>query len=482
MNNFYHRPRAVVVGAGHNGLTAAIALARAGWEVDVYERSSHPGGAATSGEVFGSGSIVDYGAAAHPFGVASPIFRELELEKHGLSWAHSEYPMAHPLDDGPAALLHRSLDRTASQLDKDSSRWKGLHGHLTAHIDEHLENFLGPLLRVPAHPMRMARFGVPALASATLLGKSLFHGEHARALLAGSAAHANIPPSQPMTGAFGMLFSALGMTRGWPVAVGGTQAITDALVSVAQHQGVRIHLNAEVTHMDELPAHDAAIFNLTPRQILKIPGVNLSPSSRKRFERWRYGAAVFKVDYLLTEPVPWADSRVGRATTVHVGGSAAEIDHAEKQSRTGKLPDKPFVMVCQQQVADPTRAKSGHILWTYAHVPHGYEETQPGEVANLIETQIERFAPGFKDTIIERNPTSPTQLEAWNSNLIGGDIAGGTMGGVKALLRPGLTLNPYQIGENTFMASGATPPGAGVHGMPGANAAHAVLTSLGLED
>lgn len=206
---------------------------------------------------------------------------------------------------------------------------------------------------MPAYPLRVARFGIPALASATLLGKSLFHGDPARALLAGSAAHINIPPSQSLTGAFGMLSSALGMTRGWSVVVGGTQAITDSLVSAAPHHGVRIHLNAGVAHMRMLSTHDAAIFTLTPRQILKIPGVNLSPNTHTRFERWRYGAAVFKVDYLLSEPVRWADSRVGRTTSVHVGGTAAEIDHAKKQSRAGKLPDKPFVMVCQQQVADP---------------------------------------------------------------------------------------------------------------------------------
>ena len=468
-------PRAVVVDAGHNGLTAAIVLARAGWEVDVFERSSHPGGAATSGDEFGDGSIVDFGASAHPFGVASPIFRELDLEDHGLRWAHSRFPMAHPLENTPAALLQPSLDDTAYGLGRDAHMWRRLHGHVADNIDEHLENFLGPMLRVPAHPLRMARFGLPALFSASGLGKALFRGSQARALLAGSAVHAIVPPSQPLTAAFGLLFSALGMSRGWPVAVGGTQSISDALVSAAQAHGVRIHLNAEITDMRELPAHDAAVLNLTPHQILSLPGTDLSRITSKRFNKWRYGTGVFKVDYLLSEPVPWTDPRVGEATTVHVGGTVDEIDAAEKQARAGALPKKPFVMVCQQQVADPTRARSGHVLWTYAHVPHGYEETSPGEVSALIEAQIERFAPGFRDTIVNKRSSSPAQLQAWNPNLIGGDIAGGTMAGLKVLLRPGLTPHPYRIGEKTFMASGATPPGAGVHGMPGMHAAHSAI-------
>ncbi len=475
MTDYYHRPRAVVVGAGHNGLTAAIVLARAGWEVDVYERSRNPGGAATSGEVFGTGTIVDFGAAAHPLGVASPIFKELRLEEHGLRWAHSMYPLAHPLDNVPAVLLHRSLADTAAGLGVDASAWRRLHGHIVSHIDAHLENFLAPLLRVPPHPLHMAKFGIPAFAPANLLGKVLFRDEPARALLTGNAIHAIVPPSQALTAAFGTLFAALGMSRGWPVAVGGTQAIIDALVSVAREYGVRIHLTCEVTHLHELPVHDAAILNLTPRQILNLPGVDLGRGVRSRFSRWRYGMGIFKVDYLLTQPVPWKDSRVCAATTVHVGGTASEIDHAEKQVQAGKLPDKPFIMVCQQQIADPTRTQTGHVLWTYTHVPHGYEETHPDEVTSLIESQIERFAPGFREMIVDKHSTSPMQLEAWNPNLIGGDIAGGAMAGAGALLRPGLTTQPYRVGAKTFLASGATPPGAGVHGMPGAHAAYAAI-------
>lgn len=423
--------------------------------------------------MFDAGETVDFGAAAHPFGVASPAFRTLGLEQHGLKWAHSTYPVAHPLEDGSAAVLHRSLNDTAGELGRDARAWRMLHGHVVEHIDDHLANFLGPLLRIPPHPVRMARFGIPGLLSANVLGRVAFQGKPAQALLAGSAVHAITPPSAPLTGAFGVLFGALGMSRGWPVAVGGTSTITDALIAVCRANGVRLHTGVEIRDLRTLPDTDAQILNLTPRQILSLRGVDLTRATRRRFQRWRYGTGVFKVDYLLSEPVPWTDRRVGEATTVHVGGTAQDIDAAEKDARAGRLPDHPFVMVCQQQVADPTRAPRGHVLWTYAHVPHGYRETRPGEVAALIEAQIERFAPGFREVVVDKRSTSPADLEQWNPNLVGGDIAGGTMAGLGALLRPGGTACPYRIGKRTFMASGASSPGAGVHGMPGAWAAAA---------
>lgn len=470
--------RVVVVGAGHNGLTAAVLLARAGWEVDVYERAAVAGGAARSVEVFGAGDIVDIGAAAHPFGVASPVFRELGLADHGLRWAHARYPMAHPLDSGPAAVLHRNLADTAADLGVDAGAWRRLHGHVVEHIDDHLENFLGPPLRLPPHPRKLMRFALPAVWPADALGRAVLRTGRARALLAGSAVHAVIPPSAPLTSAFGILFGALGMSRGWPVAAGGTQAVTDALLRAAGECGVRVHTGTPVRDMRDLPRADAHLLNLTPRQILDMPGVDLTPTVRRRFARWRYGAGVFKVDYLLSGPVPWRDPRVAEATTVHVGGSTAEIDHAERQARAGRLPARPFVMVCQQQVADPARSRLSYVLWTYAHVPHGYSEARPGEVAAAIEAQIERFAPGFREVVVDKRAMSPAQLEAFDPNLVGGDIAGGSMAGLRAVVRPGWTTEPYRIGDRTFMTGGATPPGAGVHGMAGAWAARAVMERL----
>lgn len=470
--------RAVVVGSGPNGLTAAAVLATRGWQVDVYERADVIGGAASSSAVLGEGTVVDHGAAAHPFGVASPIFRALDLEAHGLTWEHSRYPMAHPMDDGPAGLLHRTLEETAAGLGRDGAAWTRLHRDVVEGIDEHLENFLGPLLRWPAHPLRLAAFGPRAVWPANTLTGKAFQTERARALFAGSAVHAYLPPSAPLTSAFGLLFGALGMSRGWPVARGGSGAITKALARVAESHGARIHTGVDVTDLRDLPRANATFLNLTARQAARLPGADLAPRVRRRLERWGYGAGAFKVDFLLDGPVPWTDPAVGEATTVHVGGSAEEIAAAEKMSGAGRLPDKPFVMVCQQQAADPSRADEGHVLWTYAHVPHGFVEEYEGQVAELIIAQIERFAPGFRDRIQRTVQTSPAELERWNPNLIGGDIAGGSMDGLNVLLRPGLTLDPYRLGEGLYLASGSTPPGAGVHGMPGAFAAQAAIADL----
>ena len=477
---------ATVVGSGPNGLTAAAILAKAGWQVDVYEKNATPGGAARSQATLGPGTIVDLGAAGHPFGVASPIFRELELEQHGLEWLHSDFPLAHPLDGRPAAVLHRDLDATASELGRDAKAWRRIHRPVTTNIDAQLENLLGPMLRWPKHPLRLAAFAPSALPSASALTRLAFAGAPARALFMGSAAHAIAPLDQVFTGAFGTLFGSLGQVGGWPVPRGGTQAIVDALVSVIESAGGRIHTDAEVHDLRALPDADATLLNLTPRQVLKLQGPQvdgLRARVRGRLGRWRYGVGAFKVDFLLREPIPWADARVGQATTVHVVGSAGELQRAESLAAAGLMPEKPFVMVGQQQVADPSRAAGPaagyHVIWTYAHVPHGYVEQRPGEVAERIEQQIERFAPGFRDLVVFRNETSPAQLEAENPNLIGGDVAGGAMTGLQSLLRPGLTLDPYRLsgagGGRLYLASSSTPPGAGVHGMPGAWAARAVL-------
>lgn len=464
--------RAVIIGSGPNGLTAAARLAAAGWAVDVYERNDRPGGAATSTDDIFPGHIVDLGAAGHPFGVASPAFRALNLEGHGLRWKHAPYELAHPLDHGEPALLSRSLDDTAERLGEDAKNWTHLHAPVVNHIDEHLENFLVPILRWPAHPVRMAQFGLPGILPAATLGKTLFQTEKARALLAGSAVHAITSPARVFTGAFGMLFGGLGMTRGWPVAEGGTQAIVDALTSVITSNGGTIHTNAEVTDLRELPRADATILNLTPRQILDLRGLNLSRAQQRPLRRWRYGTATWKLDFQLAEPVPWKDPRVGQAATVHLGGATSDIARAEDEAARGQMPDTPFVMACQQYVADPSR---GLTLWTYAHVPHGFTESRPGQVAEAIIQQIERFAPGFRDVIVDKHEASPAELQAWNPNLIGGDIAGGAMTGLQTLMRPGIALHPHRLAPGVYLASASTPPGAGVHGMPGWHAAGEAL-------
>ncbi|QCU77679.1 NAD(P)/FAD-dependent oxidoreductase [Citricoccus sp. SGAir0253] len=476
--------RAVVVGSGPNGLTAAAFLARAGWSVDVYERNAAPGGAAASAPVLGPGTIVDLGAAGHPFGIASPAFRELDLAAHGLEWAHPEVPMAHPLEGRPAAVLHRSLEATAADLGRDGGAWTRLHAPIVDRVDEHLENILGPsLLRLPRHPLALARFGVRAAWPAGALGRALFRDEAARSLFASSSIHAILPPSHLLTSAFGLVFGALGMTRGWPVARGGTGAITAALVSVLEAHGGRVHVGHEVRDLREVGVAEAVVLDLTPRQVLALQGTGLGGRYAAQLRRWRYGTGVSKVDYLLDGPIPWTDARVAGAGTVHVTGTLAELEHAEREAAAGRMPDRPFVMVCQQQAADPSRAtgpaEGRTVVWAYAHVPGGYD----APVEHLVADQVERFAPGFRDRIVDRVATTPSALEAWDPNLVGGDVAGGSMGGLQQVLRPAAVASPHRTGTpGLYLASSSTPPGGGVHGMAGLHAARAVLADAARRD
>src|SRR5690625_2409679 len=476
------RPHANIVGSGPNGLTSVALLAQAGWHVRVYERNAQIGGAAASADVFGDGSIVDLGAAAHPFGVASPIFRHLGLEDYGLKWLHSKYPMAHPFDDRPAAILHRDVRATARGLGIDSTVWRLIHRGIVNSIDDYLDQIMRPLLRFPDRPVKMAQFGMLSTPPSSWFVRTAFREEPARALFTGSAAHANTPLGHPFTSSFGVLFSALGMTRGWPVIEGGTGSLVNALVKMITEYGGKFFTNHEVTDLDELPAARATMLDVTPSQALVMRGKqlrDLPETTVQRLQRWRYGPGVYKVDWLLDGPVPWADDRVASATTVHVGGRAAEIRLAEAQVNAGRIPDRPFVMVTQPQVADPSRAPEGkHVLWTYTHVPNGYRPAASDReyVADAIAGQLERFAPGFGATVVDKKIWDPAALEQWNPNLVGGDIAGGSMTGLQSLMRGGLTLEPYRMGvPGLYICSSATPPGAGVHGMPGAWAAHAVL-------
>lgn len=456
------------MGSGPNGLTAGALLAQAGWQVDIYEASPHLGGAARSQALLGEGTISDLGAAAHPFGIASPVFSKLGLEEHGLKWAHSKYPMAHPFDDGTAAFLHHGLEETAAALGDDSRHWKRVHGSVTKNIDKHLENILGPVLRMPPHPMRMLQFGAAAMWPARTLANGAFETEAARALFNGSAVHAITPPDRPLTAAFGLLFNALGMSRGWPVAVGGTQSIANALAAVVEEHGGTIHLGEPIEDLGRFGKADAIILNLTPAQVLRLKGVDVSESMKHKMKKWRYGAASYKIDFLLDGPIPWKNPEVANATTVHVCGSADEIRLAEAEAAAGRIPERPFVLVCQQQAADPTRAREGkHVVWAYAHVPQGFVDKRAGV---LIANQIERFAPGFQDRIIHAVTTDATQLEDWNPNLVGGDVAAGATDKLQAIVRM-----PSKLGPKTYMASGSNAPGGGVHGMPGAWAARAVL-------
>lgn len=468
---------AIVVGSGPNGLSAAALLASQGVQVTVYEQAPEPGGGARSGEPLGAGLISDLGAAAHPFGVGSPAFCALGLEEHGLEWAHPRYPMAHPLPGQDSAILHRDSAATARQFGPDAAAWLRVHRPVTAHPLQTLENITGPLLRLPPHLLPMASFGLQAAWPATLLARSAFRTPEARALFGGSAAHAILPLGHPFTAAFGTVFGGLGQTLGWPVARGGTGQIIQALLSVLASHGVEVKTNETVTDLRELPAADAVLLDLTPRQVLDLAGTRLSARYRGWLRRWKYGAGVHKVDYLLDGPVPWADERTAHAGTVHVVGSFEELVHAEHLVGRGQIPERPFVMGAQQSMADPTRVVDGRqVLWSYAHVPNGSR----ADVGPLIDAQFERFAPGFRDRIIGRIDTPPDALQSWNPNLVGGDIGGGSLRGTQQVLRPAPTLRPYNTSQSgLYICSSSTPPGGGVHGMAGWHAARAVLRDWG---
>lgn len=485
--NFPEPRRVAIIGAGPNGLTAAAILAQAGCRVEIFEAADDIGGSARTHAVFGPGSAVDFGAAAHPFGVVSPAFRQLGLENYGLEWKHPDYPMAHPLVDAPAAILHRDLATTAAQFSAHDRRmWHHLHAPLANDVDKLITSVLPVKMR---HPLALARLGVRGAWSARALSSRLLADESARALLVGSSLHAIRPPSQPGTAAFGLLFNTLGMTSGWPVVAGGTGQLCQALARVIKQHGGQIHTGNTISDLSVFANFHAVISTQTPWQLLAWKGLRLSTMRVRGLRRWKYGTAVHKIDYLLDGPVRWDDPRVAGAGTVHVGGSVEEMHRAEKQAAAGKLPSRPFVMVCQQQAADDKRyvysngagvGPERHILWTYAHVPHGYQEKYPGEVAGAVEAQIERFAPGFSGQIIERKQSAPAELEAANANLVGGDIAGGAMS-LGQMLRQRhtvgtLTANPA---APVLLASGAVLPGAGVHGMTGWRAAQTLLRKFG---
>ncbi|MCT1663551.1 NAD(P)/FAD-dependent oxidoreductase [Corynebacterium sanguinis] len=412
-------PKAVVVGAGINGLTAALNLARAGWSVEVLEREDTIGGKCRSAQLF-PGTVSDLGAAAFPFGAQT-----LDAD-----WVRAPRPVAHPLARNTALI---------DALGRDQKAWDALHLPVARDVDKHLANILGPtMLRVPPHPVAMARFGVRGALPATALGNLLFRTEEAKALLVGNAVHSMSSPTRPLTAAFGVLFGALAQANGWPVARGGAQTVAETLAAQARDAGVTIRTGVEV---ETLPQADAVVLNMTAREAQRFGARPLHP-----------GPGVFKVDWLLNNPVPWRDPRVGQAATVHVGGTAAEIAHAEKQIARGLMPNRPFVMVCQQYVADPSR---GTTLWTYAHVPHGYT----GDATGHIARQIKRFAPGFRDCVEDTHVTGYIE-----------DIAGGEMSVRQMVFR-----HPHHVAGGVFLASGSTAPGAGVHGMAGLWAAQAVL-------
>ncbi|MEU9339204.1 NAD(P)/FAD-dependent oxidoreductase [Streptomyces sp. NPDC048290] len=463
---------AVVVGAGPNGLTAAVELARRGFSVAVFEAQDTVGGGARTEELTLPGFRHDPCSAAHPLGINSPSFRALPLERHGLTWLHPELPMAHPFPDGSASVLARSVAETAASFGpRDAGVYRRLIAPFLTRWDTLARDFMSlPSTALPRDPVTLARFGLAGLPPSTWLTRR-FHDERAKTLFAGLVAHVMAPLNGFATGAVGLVFALAAHARGWPVAQGGSQSISDALTSYLTECGGTVHTGFEVKRLDDLPPARAYVFDTSPTALARIAGLG------SFYDRYRYGPGVFKVDYALDGPVPWTAPEARIAGTVQIGGDAAEIGTALRAvAREGRAPDRPFLITVQPGVVDPTRAPDGkQVFWAYGHVPNGYT----GDLTDAIERQLERFAPGFRDRVLARATAGPPELAARNANYVGGDIASGATSGLQLLLRPKLTLAPYRTPHPAvFLCSSATPPGPGVHGMSGHNAAKAVWRRL----
>jgi phytoene dehydrogenase-like protein len=466
---------AVVVGAGPNGLSAAIVLARAGLRVVILEANESIGGGARTEELTLPGYLHDVCSAIHPMGLVSPFFRTLPLAEHGLVWKESPLAIAHPLDDGTAAVLEQSLDATAQTLGEDGDAWRDLLGPLARNADALFDEILRPIRIVPRHPLLMARFGMSALWSASSLAKSRFKGEHARALFAGCAGHSFLPLEATASASFGLVLATAGHAVGWPAAKGGSVSITNALASYFRSLGGEIRTGTRVTSMRELPPSRAVLFDVTPRQLAAIAGDELPRSYVNKLTKFQYGPGVFKVDWALDGPIPWTAADCHRSATVHVGGTLDQIAEHERAIWQGRVTDKPFVLVAQQSLFDSGRAPEGkHTGWAYCHVPHG----STIDMTNAIEQQIERFAPGFRARILARHTMNTAQYEAHDANFIGGDIGGGANSLMQFITRPFPSLDPYATpNERIYICSSSTPPGGGVHGMCGYWAATSALKS-----
>lgn len=462
---------AVVVGAGPNGLAAAIAIARQGFRVLVLERAAEPGGGTrTYDDPTFPGIRHDHCSAVHPFAIASPFLRRLPLGHFGLDWLHAPHAVAHPLDDEPAAVLYRDLATTVQALGPDGPAWHRLASHSTANFDKLAGDVLRPMLHVPRHPLTTARFGLTAVRSAQSLART-FETPRGSALFGGVAAHLIAPLDRLFSASVGMMMIAAGHAYGWPVAKGGSANIWRAMVAYLESMGGKVDTGVDVRGLRDIPRAAVTLFDVGPRALAEI--IDDDRPLHAAFTRYRYGPAAFKVDYVVNGSIPWDDPAVGLAGTVHLGGRFDEIARNEQAVSNGELPDRPFVLLTQPHAADPSRTSGGRVpIWAYAHVPHGYSH----DATELIDAQIERFAPGFAARVLARNVTTPEQFEAWNPNFVGGDIASGASTGMQLVFRPRFARNPYKIGQrDRFLCSAATPPGAGIHGMCGANAArHAI--------
>ena len=467
---------AIVVGSGQNGLAAAITLARAGCSVRVYEANAMIGGGARSAELTLPGFLHDVCSAVHPLAAGSPFFKPLPLERFGLEWIQPEIPLAHPLDNGSAACVYRDLDFTAEQLGRDSRAYRRLMQPLAHNWEQLAVEFLQPMLHWPRHPITFTRFGISAICPATLLARFLFRHAPARALFAGIAAHSFLPLEGPVSSAFALVLGLAGHAVGWPVPRGGSQQISNALAGYLRELGGKIEVNRRVENLNDLPKSRAVLLDVSVWEFVRIAGQQLPSRYRRSLESFRHAPGIFKIDYALSAPIPWKAGACCRAGTIHLGGTMDEIATAERHLSRGKIPEHPFVLVAQQSVFDQTRAPIGqHTLWAYCHVPFNCDH----DMSHRIESQIERFAPGFRDCILARHKMSAADLGKSNSNIAGGDINGGATNLSQLVGRPVLSPTPYRTPiKGVYLCSSSTPPGGGVHGMCGYHAGRAALREI----
>ncbi|MFZ0743650.1 MAG: NAD(P)/FAD-dependent oxidoreductase [Terracidiphilus sp.] len=469
--------RAYVIGSGPNGLAAAIVLAQAGLRVEVFEAQEEPGGATRTFPLTLPGFLHDFGSAVHPMAAGSPFFSTLPLADYGLEWIHGNAPLAHPLDDGTAVVLERQLGDAEKAFAADGKRWRKLMRPLVDHWNDFAQDSLGPALRIPHHPFLMARFGLVGVKSAQSLATSHFASVPMRALFAGLAAHSFLSFDEPLSAAFGLVLGAAAHAVGWPIPRSGSRCISQALISYLESLGGTIHTSRRIdaSSFNELDGeHTLTLFDTTPRQLLAIAGSRLSPGYRHTLERFEHGPGAYKIDYALSEPVPWKAAECSRAISLHLGGTFEEIARAEYAVAHGWCAERPFVLVAQPSLFDPSRAPlDKHVLWAYCHVPNGSNF----DMTARIEAQIERFAPGFRDCVLARRVSSPMALEQMDANLVGGDISGGAFTVRQFLFRP--SARSYATGDpNLYLCSASTPPGGGVHGMCGYNAAKLALRQM----